>query len=241
MDRSRYLQSGSHVRVRIYQWDATEPLNDQWLLAKITLACSLREQWQRHHGQLDAVRLVNSEGDGLSGLVIERFGPFAVIQVNAAGMQAWLPLIASGSLDRYQLTGVLQRVDEKIAAIEGMQAERTLLAGSSPTQPIMISEHDVKIQFDLEAGQKTGYYLDQRANRYAAAHYMHGSMLDVCTYVGGFALAACRHGEVSSVRAIDMSNRALTEAAANATLNNVAQSIRVRTSGLLRRTTATSR
>lgn len=215
----------SHIRVRVYQWQNGTLLDQQWLCQRLAVACDLRDQWQQRNGHLDAVRLVNSEGDGLSGLVIERFGSYAVVQVTAAGVQNWLPAIAQWLTERYQLDGVLLRIDEKMATAEGMEHGREVLAGHAPAQAIIIQEHGVQIQLDLVAGQKTGYYLDQRFNRREAATFMRGHMLDVCTYLGGFALAACQHGAVDRVTAIDMSATALSLAAGNATLNNVTDRI----------------
>lgn len=209
----------SRIRVRVYQWSDVAPLDDAWLAAKLSAACALRDQWQSIHGPLDAVRLVNSEGDGLSGLVVERFGTFAVVQVTAAAVMPWLPMLGDWLSKRYALEGIWLRVDEKMAKAEGMAAEERVLSGAAPAGPIVIQEHGVKLSLDLTAGQKTGYYLDQRTNRLEAARWMRGRMLDVCTYAGGFALAACRHGTPEEVIAIDASARALGEAAGNARLN----------------------
>ncbi|MGN6546098.1 MAG: class I SAM-dependent rRNA methyltransferase [Aureliella sp.] len=209
----------SRIRVRVYQWSNAAPLDDAWLASKLSAACALRDQWQSIHGPLDAVRLVNSEGDGLSGLVVERFGAFAVVQVTAAAVMPWLPTLGDWLSKRYALEGIWLRVDEKMAKAEGMAAEERVLGGAAPAGPIVIQEHDVKLSLDLTAGQKTGYYLDQRTNRLEAARWMRGRMLDVCTYAGGFALAACRHGTPEEVIAIDASARALGEAAGNARLN----------------------
>lgn len=209
----------SRIRVRVYQWSSPAPLDEQWLCDKLAIACSFRDEWQSTQGVLDAVRLVNSEGDALSGIVIDRFGEYAIVQVTSAGVHRWLPTIAQWLIARYGLTGVLLRVDEKMAKAEGMQAERSVLLGSAPEGPIVMQENGVRLSLDLTAGQKTGYYLDQRANRLAAAQHTRGRMLDVCTYIGGFALAACRHGQPNEVVAIDASARALAEAEHNAKLN----------------------
>lgn len=209
----------SRIRVRVYQWSNEAALDDAWLAAKLSAACAMRDQWQSAHGQLDAVRLVNSEGDGLSGLVVERFGPFAVVQATAAAVLPWLPALSDWLSKRYSLEGIWLRIDEKMAKAEAMVAEERVLSGAVPTGPIVIKEHGVQLSLDLAAGQKTGYYLDQRTNRLQAARWMRGRMLDVCTYAGGFALAACRHGQTEEVVAIDASARALSEAANNARLN----------------------
>ncbi len=215
----------SQIRVRMYAWNESQQLDETWLRSKLENAGRLRDQWQQVHGSLDAVRLVNSEGDGLSGLVVERFGKYGVIQATAAGVTNWLPTVSQWLMDRYQLDGVWLRVDEKMAEAEGMAASQSLLRGGSPTGPVVIDEFGVKIELDIVAGQKTGYYLDQRANRRRAAAFMRGRMLDVCTYLGGFALNACRHGDVSQVTAIDMSAKALAQAQRNAELNGCSQRI----------------
>ncbi|MGN6135535.1 MAG: class I SAM-dependent rRNA methyltransferase [Aureliella sp.] len=211
----------SRIRVRVYQWSPEQPLDQAWFERRLAAACQLRQQWQTQHGPLDAVRLVNSEGDGLSGLVVERFGEYAVVQVTAAAMLPWLPTIARWLTERYSLAGVWLRVDEKMAKAEGMPAEERILLGTVPAGRITIQEYGVQLSLELTAGQKTGYYLDQRTNRLEAARWMRGRMLDVCTYAGGFALAACRHGQPDEVVAIDASARALAEAAENARLNSV--------------------
>lgn len=209
----------SRIRVRAYQWSSARPLDDSWLVDRLTSACDMRERWESVNGKLDAVRLVNSEGDGLSGLVVERFCEYAVVQVTAAAVLDWLPTIARWLENRYGLAGIWLRIDEKMAQAEGMRAEQRVLAGKAPDGPITIRENGVRVSLNLTSGQKTGYYIDQRSNRASSAKWMHGRMLDVCTYVGGFALAACRHGQVSEVMAIDSSARALAEAKMNADLN----------------------
>lgn len=208
----------SRIRVRIYRWE-DQPLDEAWLTSRLEAAVSLREQWTASQGPIDAVRLVNSEGDGLSGLVIERFGEYAVIQVTALAVMAWLPMIAQWLGQRYHLQGIWLRVDEKMAQAEGMEPHERLLQGCQPPSVLYLQENGVKLGCELTAGQKTGYYLDQRANRLQAARWVRGRMLDVCTYAGGFSLAACLHGRPTSVVAIDSSARALSEAARNAALN----------------------
>jgi len=209
----------SRIRVRVYQWVDSGPMDDGWLVKRLDAAAGLREQWISVHGPLDAVRLVNSEGDGLSGLVIERFGDYAVVQVTALAVRNWLPAIVQWLRERYRLSGVWLRIDEKLAQSEGMEPAERLLDGSVPPPVLSLQENGVRLELELTAGQKTGYYLDQRANRVQAARWVRGRMLDVCTYAGGFALAACRHGQPDSVLAIDSSARALGEAARNAALN----------------------
>ncbi len=214
----------SRIRVRLYQWDRGLALDEAWCLGKLERALNLRECWMKLHHHLDAVRLVNSEGDGLSGLIVDRFGDYLVVQVTALAMLAWLDAIADWLDARLGPKGILLQIEQKIAKQEGIQARDELLRGSLPSGPITCTEHGVKLQFDLMSAQKTGYYLDQRHNRIQAAAWMQtGAVLDVCSYLGGFALAACHTGRPSSVLAVDSSARAIDQASLNARLNGFEQ------------------
>lgn len=213
----------SRIRVRLYQWSPTVDLDHTWLFQQLEYAVAMREAWMRSHQPLDAVRLVNSEGDGLSGLVVDKFGPYVVIQCSSLLMHQWSDAIAHWFQTRYSPAAIALRNDAKTTASEGL-SERDDWLGKAPTEPIELSDNGVRIRLGLAHGQKTGYYLDQRANRLLAARWVQaGPMLDVCTYLGGFSLAACRWGQPTSVLAIDSSQRALDQASANAALNGFKQ------------------
>lgn len=218
--RGKYNPS-SKIRVRVYQWLDDTALDEAWFSSQLDQAFCLRKQWMRSAGQVEAYRLVNSEGDGLSGLVVDCYGPYVVVQLNALAMQDWIPALLSWIETELRPQGVLLRVDTKLASTEGIHETDRLLAGQSPDGPIVIQEHGVAVSLDLMSAQKTGYYLDQRANRLHAARWARGRMLDVCTYLGGFALAASKLGNVESVLALDSSARALAEAEGNARLNGI--------------------
>ncbi len=213
----------SRIRVRLYQWDQSSELDEAWLRGQLDQAVQMRDLWQQTHGGLDAVRLVNSEGDGLSGLVIDRFQTYIVVQFSAIAMQRWSNVIVDWLQQRFHPSAIFLRTDQKTAANEGTE-DRDEVIGTLPEQPIEMTECGVRIQLDLASGQKTGYYLDQRANRVRAAHWVQsGAMLDVCSYLGGFSLAACRWGKPTSVLALDSSKRALEQAQINARLNGFDQ------------------
>ncbi len=213
----------SRIRVRLYQWDGTAELNESWLHAQLESAATLRDNWQQANQSLDAVRLVNSEGDGLSGLVVDKFADYFVVQISSLAMQNWSQSIVEWLQRRFQPAAVFVRTDPKMSASEGTE-DIDEVHGVAPSEAIELNESGVRIRIDLSSGQKTGYYLDQRANRVHAARWVQpGRMLDVCTYLGGFALAACRWGKPTSVLALDSSQRALEHAAANAKLNGFQQ------------------
>ncbi len=210
----------SRIRVRLYQWDAACELDAGWCQSQLARAVALRTARAEVHGQLSAVRLVNSEGDGLSGLVVDRFGDFLVVQVTSQAMLNWLQPITDWLAENLRPTGILLRMDPRTSASEGMEPREEVLWGESPSGPIEIVEHDVRLKIDLLSGQKTGYYLDQRANRLRAAQWVaEGPLLDVCCYLGGFSLTAARWGKATQIMAVDSSNRALEQADENAKHN----------------------
>lgn len=214
--------SNSTIRVRLYQWNRESRLDEPWILSQLERAVQLRLQWmERNHG-LSAVRLINSEGDGLSGLIVDQFGGYLVVQVTAFAMQQWLDLIVEWLGNKFSPKGILLRIDEKTASNEGMEAKETVLFGSMPEEPVVVEENGVKLSLDLASGQKTGYYLDQRSNRLRAAQWSRsGEVLDCCCYQGGFSLALAKHSEQSQITAVDSSARALEHARRNAELNGI--------------------
>lgn len=210
----------SRIRVRLYQWDAAAELDATWCQSQLARAVALRTARAAVHGQLSAVRLVNSEGDGLSGLVVDRFGEFLVVQITSQAMLNWLQPITEWLAVQLQPKGILLRMDPRTSSSEGMEPREEVLWGESPSGPIEIVEHDVRLKIDLLSGQKTGYYLDQRANRLRAAQWVaEGPLLDVCCYLGGFSLTAARWGKATRIMAVDSSIRALEQADENAKLN----------------------
>lgn len=211
----------SRIRVRVYQWRRDASLDEQWLISQLEQSIQLRRQWISRNGNLDAVRWINSEGDGLSGLIVDQFADYLVVQINALSIAMWEDCWLAWLLNQFQPKAILLRVDPSTAKAEGIPARHDWLHGSPPTTPIEIRESGVRLQLDLMKGQKTGYYLDQRSNRERAAHWMSdGPLLDVCCYLGGFSLAAHRLVHPSRITAVDASLIALEQAEINAQLNN---------------------
>ncbi len=208
----------SRIRVRLYTWDPTVDLDQNWILGKLQQASDLRRKWIEFNGAMDCVRLINSEGDGLSGLVVDKFGDYIVVQISALAMERWSETIVAWLQQNYSPLAIAVRTDSKTERQENMAA-RDEWYGQIPDSPIVVVENDVRLQLDLVHSQKTGYYLDQRTNRRLAATWVRGSMLDVCCYLGGFSLTACRWGKPDAIVAVDSSRRALDLAQSNAALN----------------------
>jgi 23S rRNA (cytosine1962-C5)-methyltransferase len=216
------LNTRSKLQVRLYTWDEHEPLAEAFWRKKLERALQLREDWIAA-APSQPRRLVFSEADGLSGLVVDRYGEFLVAQVNAVAIaRRWdrlLPIL----VELTQPRGVIVRGDKSLTKEEGLEPQTGVAWGEGLSGPIFIEEHGVRFGVDLLGGQKTGFYLDQAENRVAAARYLHGRrVLDLFCYTGGFSLAAARIGGAADVLGIDGSERAITLARANAELNGIA-------------------
>ncbi|MEP7354159.1 MAG: class I SAM-dependent rRNA methyltransferase, partial [Acidobacteriota bacterium] len=124
----------------------------------------------------DAYRLVSSEADQLPGLIVDRYGPYLVMQALTQGMDRNRDIIEDCLNELLQPSGILARNDASVRRLEGLPLEVTTLAGSIP-EKITIHMNGLQLSADLLHGQKTGAYLDQRENYVAAARYAHGRVL----------------------------------------------------------------
>lgn len=226
-DRGQWVARGlynsrSRIRVRLYSWAEGEPLAADLWRRRLDVAIDLRERlgYQDPRG---ATRLVASEADGLGGLTVDRYGPYLAVQVTALGMARRLPELLPLLVERVQPRGIVLRTDREMSKLEGLKLDDGHGWGEAPDGPVFIEEHGLRYGVDLAAGQKTGFYLDQRENRRAAAAYMAGRhVLDVCCFSGGFSVAALKLGQAKQTLGIDSSAKAVALAEANAQLNEVA-------------------
>jgi 23S rRNA (cytosine1962-C5)-methyltransferase len=166
-------------------------------------------------------RLVHAEADGLPGLVIDRFGDTAVLQVNTAGMEALEPQIVAALQETVSLSAIIARNDAPSRLLEGLAQEVRVIEGALPER-LEVIENCLTFLSDPGGGQKTGWFYDQRPNRAFAARLARGQdVLDLYSYGGGFALAAAAGG-ATTVTAVDSSAPALELAAASAARQGVA-------------------
>jgi 23S rRNA (cytosine1962-C5)-methyltransferase len=225
-EKERFIARGiintrSKLQVRLYTWNDNQALDDSLWRSRLEQAVQLRRTLGPFSPET-ARRLVFSESDGLSGLIVDQYGEYLVAQVNAlAILRRWqrlLPMLVEIMRPR----GVIMRCDKSMTKEEGFESELVVAWGEGPSGPVFIDEHGVRLGVDLVGGQKTGFYLDQSENRRAAAKYMNGRrVLDLFCYSGGFSLAASRLGGATKVLGIDGSERAIAMARANAELNEL--------------------
>ncbi len=208
-----HYSPASQIRVRMFRF-GKEPPDDDALLERVAAAARRREDdpWL---AETDALRLVNAEGDGLPGLVIDRYDSVAVLRATSVGMLVRREPVGRVLATLPGIAAVLDRPDPAAARREKFVASSQVLVGHAPDAPVSIREDERRYEVDLMAGQKTGFYLDQREARRCVARLASGRrVLDLFAYTGGFAVAAAAAG-AASVTLVESSAPALALAERN--------------------------
>ncbi|WP_165227688.1 class I SAM-dependent rRNA methyltransferase [Aquisphaera insulae] len=211
----------SNITVRLYRWE-DEPLDAAFWRMKVEAAIALRDQVLRLPPMGSARRLIFSEGDGLSGLTVDQYDRWLVVNFSSRALLDRRDLLLGLLREATGCEGILARPDRSTADREGMSRGDTCLVGSIPIEPVTVVENGLTYEVDVGGGQKTGLYCDQRDNRKAVAAFCSGRrVLDLFCYAGGFSLNALRHGEAASTLGVDSSAGAIRQAGRNATLNGL--------------------
>jgi 23S rRNA (cytosine1962-C5)-methyltransferase len=166
----------------------------------------------------DAYRLVHGEGDRLPALVVDRYADYLVLQTLDQGMDRAQDWIVAGLMEMFAPRGIVARNDVPVRAKESLPLETAVVHGDVPDN-VEIHMNGLRFAADLQRGQKTGVFLDQRDNYLAVARYAHGKALDCFTATGGFALHLAQTCDF--VEGVDSSAPALASAERNAALNAI--------------------
>jgi 23S rRNA (cytosine1962-C5)-methyltransferase len=213
--------SRSKIRVRLYTWSPEVPLDRAFFRDRLDAALRLRGPLLGLDGPGRACRLVFSEGDGLSGLTVDRYDRWLVVQFTALGLALRRELLAELLVELARPAGIFLRTERDIGKLEGLELQDGPLWGEVPQGPVAVEEDGVRFLVNIVEGQKTGFYLDQRDNRRAVARLAAGRrVLDAFCYTGGFALHAARAGAAAAL-GVDVSEPALALARENARLNGL--------------------
>ncbi|HEV2186403.1 MAG TPA: class I SAM-dependent rRNA methyltransferase [Stellaceae bacterium] len=205
------------LAARLLDRDAARPIGRRFIARRLDRALKLRERLYRS----PYYRLVHAEADGLPGLVVDRFGPVLVVQENAAGMERLNSVIIDALAALIAPEAIVLRNDAPARVLEGLPQEVRVILGDV-SGPVAVEENGATFFADVLAGQKTGWFFDQRDNRAFVAGLCAGArVLDLYCYSGGFSIGAARAGAVS-VTGIDRSEAALELAAKTAERNGVA-------------------
>lgn len=213
------------LAVRLYTWQREQPLDDAFFAALTVRAVAVRRAMPGYGEGRDATtnawRLIFSEADGLSGLIVDRYADTLAVQVGSAALASFLPALVA---ELRRLTGVAAvrvTVAEDEVGREGLAPDAFTALSDAPAQAVRIRENGLLFDVDLAGGQKTGYFLDQRENRRRVAAWACGRrMLSCYCYTGAFEVAAAAAG-ATEILGLDRSAPALEQAQLHHRLNNL--------------------
>ncbi len=216
MGRAAYSPH-SQIRARMWSFDPDESIDHGFFKRRVA-ACVARRAAHPQLAEQDGVRLIHGESDGLPGIIADRFGSVVVLQLTSAGGEKWRDAIVAGLVQATGCSCVYERSDSEVRKLEGLEPRSGVLFGELPAS-LNILENGVRMEVDVVAGHKTGFYLDQRDNRRLTGMLSAGrSVLNCFCYTGGFSLQALAGG-AASVLSIDSSGPALAGARRNLALN----------------------
>ncbi len=212
----------SQIRARVLSWIQGEAVDDGLLRDRIVRSIGRREP-MLSPSITNAQREVFSESDDLPGVIVDRYDTVRVLQLTTAWADGQRELLAELLLELGECSSVYERSDAEVRKLEGLQPREGHLAGEPIQGEILIEENGLRFKVDILHGHKTGYYLDQRANRQSvAAHAAGRQVLDAFCYSGGFGIASLAAG-ASHVTFLDSSSSALAHVEGNLELNALNQ------------------
>jgi 23S rRNA (cytosine1962-C5)-methyltransferase len=214
----RGLYNGhSRIAVRVLTADANEAIDAEWFSRKIAHAVELRRNLLKLDDVTDTYRVVHSEADGLSGLIVDRFGSLLVMEFFAAGMYKQREAIQTALLQQFPDSRFYWFAEEHICKQESFDCR-----SPEPPAPSTITEHGVRFRVAPGSKHKTGFFADQRDNRKTLAGFCENKkVLDLCCNTGGFAVYAKVLGKAAEVVGVDLDEQAIALAKQNANLNQV--------------------
>lgn len=216
-----YINDVSKIAIRILTRDINEEIDEEFFRKRLKNAFDYRKKVI----DTSSCRIVFGEADFLPGLTIDKFEDYYVVQSLALGIDRYKAIIVKILKEDYCAKGIYERSDVSVRELEGMEQSKGFLSDPFDTM-IQIKENGVKYYVDIENGQKTGFFLDQKENR-AAIHRIckDAEVLDCFTHTGSFALNAGIAG-AKSVLGIDISEHAVEFARKNAELNNLSDIVK---------------
>ncbi|OAO80395.1 LSU methyltransferase [Anoxybacillus flavithermus] len=211
-----YINPKSQMIVRVLTQNPNDELNAQFFMNRIRQAWAYRE---RMIPGVRSCRAVYGEADFLPGLIVDKYEDVLVVQILSLGMEKGKEWILQALLDVFQPKAIYLRNDVHVRELEGLKQEKGFWYGTCDTN-VQIEENGVKYIVDIENGQKTGFFFDQRQNRAAIKPLItsESTVLDCFTHTGSFMLNACLYG-AKHVTAVDISEHAIETAKRNAELN----------------------
>lgn len=221
---SGFISMQSHITVRILSKDVHDEFDRAFFKQRIRFAYDFRKTLEADN--LSNCRLIFGEADQLPGLTVDRYNELLVAQISTYGMEKIKDMLYEVLLEVLDeegqiVKGIYERNDIAVRAKEGLPLEKGFWKHADCSTKTVINENGLLLNVDVENGQKTGYFLDQKANRVLLRKMAHGKrVMDCFTHTGGFALNAA-YGDAKEVVAVDVSQIALNQAYENAKLNHL--------------------
>lgn len=215
-----YYNPQTDIAIRILTRNVEQTIDENFLRQRIRNALELRKVFDPD--KTNAYRLINSEGDGLPGLIVDRYAEILVVQIHTVGMERLRAQLIDALLDETNTRGILLRNDIQSRRREGLELEEPqVVTGAVPLQ-VTVRENDVLFFVDPWQGQKTGFFLDQRDKREAVRKYTQAKrVLNCFSYSGGFSVYSALTSEKTRVTSIDISASAIEGARQNFLLNGI--------------------
>ena len=208
----------SQIRARVWTFDAAEAIDAGFFRGRVQKALALREGLPATK-HTNALRLINGESDGLPGLVVDRYADVLVAQFLAAGVEQWRDALLDALVEFSGCEAVFERSDAEVRKLEGLEPRVGFARGNRNAARCPIIEYGLNYRVDVEQGQKTGFFLDQRENRQRVRALAAGrEVLDGFSYTGGFAINALAGG-AKRITAVESSAPALDVAKENLAAN----------------------
>lgn len=212
-----FYNGHSRIGLRVLTTAPDEAIDPGFFERRIGQAVAWRRNWLQLDRVANAYRVVYAEGDGLSGLVVDRFGEVLVLEFFAAGMYRWREVICGVLKSHFPYARFYWFAEEHIQKQESFDCREP-----EAPEPVVIEEYGVRFRVAPGSKHKTGFFLDQRENRRMLAELCAGKrVLDLCCNTGGFALYVARLGQAAEVTGVDLDETALELARQNASLNSV--------------------
>ncbi len=221
-----FINVNSKIRIRMMSRRKEHPVTEELIEKRVRAAWEYRKQVV----DIGCCRVIFGEADFLPGIVVDKFSDVLVVESLALGIDKWKPVILDKlkkvlAEDNIQIRGIYERSDAKVRESEGMERWKGFVGEPFDTR-VEITENGVKYIVDVEDGQKTGFFLDQKNNRAAIRKLCPGKkVLDCFTHTGSFALNAGMAG-AASVLGVDASMTGIDQAMENAKLNGLEDRVR---------------
>lgn len=213
-----FLNPKARVPLRVLH-HGVAPFGEADLDARLLQAIRLRKEMLKLDAHTDAYRVIHSDADGISGLIVDRYDATLSILITTLGawrrIRRWLPILHKELGTTYHVI----QTDPDISLIESMRISDVPEVDDPTPKVVRVRENSVRFLVNFEDGHKTGFFCDQRDNRQKFGQLAHGRVLDLCTYTGGFALAAKIIGGCEDVTGVDLDEKAIAQAKQNANLN----------------------